>query len=231
MLARRLLAEFIGNVLLLATIIGSGIMAQRLSPGDVGLELLEVDFATACALVAIILVIGPVSGAHLNPVVSLVDRLFGGLTTKLVILYAIAQVLGSIVGTVVANLMFSRPAVEFSTTARSGGGLWLAEVVATFGLVLVAFGVVRSGRASLAPFAVAAYIGAAFYFTASTSFANPAVTIGRMLSNSFAGIEPASGPAFMAAQLVGGLLAVLAVKTLYPTIAEAGGKVVSRSQT
>jgi arsenate reductase len=231
LLARRLLAEFIGDALLLATVIGSGIMAQRLSPHDVGLELLEVDFATACALVAIILVIGPVSGAHLNPVVSLVDCIFGGLTIKLVILYAVAQVLGAIFGSVVANLMFSLPAIEFSTTARSGGGLWLAEVVATFGLLLVAFGVVRSGRASVAPFAVAAYIGAAFFFTASTSFANPAVTIGRMFSDTFAGIAPASAPAFIAAQVAGGLLALLTIKTLYPKLAEVGNKLGSPAQT
>lgn len=223
---RRSLAEFVGTALLLAAIVGSGIMAQRLSPGDVGLELLENDAATACALVAIILAVGPVSGAHLNPVITLVDHFLGGLTTRLTLFYIAAQVLGAVVGSVVANLMFSLPALEFSTKARSGGGLWLAEAVATFGLVLVVFGVVRSGRASVAPFAVGAYIGAAYFFTASTSFANPAVTIARMLSNTFAGIAPASAPAFLAAQAVGGLLALVAIRALYPTIAEVAGRVV-----
>lgn len=223
---RRSLAEFIGTAMLLAAIVGSGIMAQRLSPTDTGLELLENAAATACALVAIILAVGPVSGAHLNPVITLVDRFFGGLTTKLALLYIAAQILGAVVGSAVANLMFSLPAVDVSTKARSGGGLWLAEVIATFGLVLVVFGVVRSGRAAVAPFAVGAYIGAAYFFTASTSFANPAVTIARMLSNTFAGISPTSAPAFVLAQAVGGALGLLAVKTLFPKIAEVAGQVV-----
>ena len=223
---RRFLAEFIGTALLLATIVGSGIMAQRLSPGDVGLELLENDAATACALIAIILAVGPVSGAHLNPVITLVDRFFGGLTTKLSLLYIGAQVSGGIVGSVLANLMFSLPAVNLSSKARSGEGLWLAETIATFGLVLVVFGVVRSGRASVAPFAVGAYIGAAYFFTASTSFANPAVTIARTLSDTFAGIAPSSAPAFVIAQAAGGILAILAIRILYPKIAEVAGRVV-----
>ena|SRR5579864_2898331 len=223
---RRAFAEFVGTALLLAAIVGSGIMAQRLSPGDVGLELLENDAATACALIAIILAVGPVSGAHLNPVITLVDRFFGGLSTKLALAYMGAQVSGGIVGAVVANLMFSLSAVNLSTKTRSGEGLWLAEVIATFGLVLVVFGVVRSGRASMAPFAVGAYIGAAYFFTASTSFANPAVTIGRMLSNTFAGISPGSAPAFVLAEALGGAVAVLVIKTLYPKIAEVAGGVV-----
>lgn len=226
MILRRSLAEFIGTGLLLAAIVGSGIMAQRLSPTDIGLELLENDAATACALVAIILAVGPVSGAHLNPVITLVDRFFGGLTTKLALAYIGAQVSGGIVGTVLANLMFSMSAVNFSSKTRSGGGLWLAETIATFGLVLVVFGVVRAGRASIAPFAVGAYIGAAYFFTASTSFANPAVTIARMFSDTFAGISPGSAPAFILAQALGGAVAVLAIKTLYPTISQVAGQVV-----
>lgn len=231
MLIRRATAEFIGTALLLAAIVGSGIMAQRLSPGDIGLQLLENDAATAGALVAIILAVGPVSGAHLNPVITLVDRFFGGLTTKLATLYIAAQVLGAVVGSVLANVMFGLPAIQLSTKARAGSGLWVAEVVATFGLVLVAFGVVRSGRAVVAPFAVGAYIGAAYFFTASTSFANPAVTIARMLSNTFTGISPASAPAFVGAQAIGGAVALLAIRALYPTIAElAGRSVLPRSQ-
>ena len=223
---KRVLGEFIGTALLLAAIVGSGIMAQRLSPGDVGLELLENDAATASALIAIILAVGPVSGAHLNPVITLVDRFFGGLTTKLSLLYIGAQISGGIVGSVLANLMFSLPAVNLSSKARSGEGLWLAETIATFGLVLVVFGVVRSGRASVAPFAVGAYIGAAYFFTASTSFANPAVTIARTLSDTFAGIAPTSAPAFVIAQAAGGILAILAIRILYPKIAEVAGRVV-----
>ena len=226
MLARRVLAELIGTAFLLVAVVGSGIAAQRLSPGDTGLQLLENAAATAVALVAIILAVGPVSGAHLNPVVTLADRLFGGLDNGTAGAYVGAQVAGGVLGTVVANLMFDLPAVEWSTTDRSGGHLWLGEVVATFGLLLVVFGVVRSGRVSVAPFAVGAYIGGAYFFTSSTSFANPAVTLARTLSDTFAGIEPASVPAFVAAQLVGGALAVGAVRILYPHIAEQADEVV-----
>lgn len=225
-LARRALAELVGTALLLIAVVGSGIAAASLSPGDTGLQLLENAAATAAALVAIILAVGPVSGAHLNPVVTLADRVFGGLDTRSAVVYVSAQVLGGLTGTVVANLMFSLPPVELSTTVRSGPGLWLAEVVATFGLLLVIFGVVRSGRATAAPFAVGAYIGGAYFFTASTSFANPAVTVARTLSDTFAGITPASAPAFVAAQLAGAALAIAAVRVLYPAVAEVAPDVV-----
>jgi glycerol uptake facilitator-like aquaporin len=224
-LTRRVLAELAGTAILLMAIVGSGIMAQRLSPGEVGLQLLENSTATAAALVAIILALGPVSGAHLNPVVSLADRLFGGLTWRDTFAYWVAQVLGGLIGTAIANLMFGLPGLEVSSKARFGPGLWLGEVVATLGLLLTIFGVVRSGRSSVAPFAVGAYIGGAYWFTSSTSFANPAVTIARMLTNTFAGIAPASALSFIAAQLVAGLLAVLLVRTLYPTIGLAAGDV------
>jgi glycerol uptake facilitator-like aquaporin len=225
-LARRALAEAVGTALLTTAVIGSGIAASRLSPGDVGLQLFENAVATAAALMAIILAVGPVSGAHLNPVVTLADRVFGGVTNVEAGAYCVAQVVGAATGAVVANVMFSLPAVELSTHARSSGGLWVGEVVATFGLLLVIFGVVRSGRASAAPFAVGAYIGGAYFFTSSTSFANPAVTLARTLSNSFAGIEAGSVPAFVVAQLLGAALAVGLARLLYPTVAAVASAVV-----
>ena len=225
-LGRKALAEFVGTALLLIAIIGSGIAAQRLSPNDTGLQLLENAAATAAALVAIILAVGPVSGAHLNPVVTLADRFFGGVGTAEAGVYVGAQVAGAVAGAVIANLMFSLPAVELSTKVRSSSGLWLAEAVATFGLLLVIFGVVRSGRASAAPFAVGAYIGGAYFFTASTSFANPAVTVARTLSNTFAGIAWRSAPAFVLFQLVGAVVAVAVVRVLYPRVAAVAGDVV-----
>jgi glycerol uptake facilitator-like aquaporin len=191
-LARRMFAEFLGTAFLVATVVGSGIAAQRLSPNDVGLQLFENAAATAAALVALILAFGAVSGAHFNPLVSAADRVFGGMTSRDLGAYTVAQVAGAALGAMVANLMFDEPAIELSTKARTGGDLWLAEVVATLGLLVVIFGIVRSGRASAVPFAVGAYIGAAYFFTASTSFANPAVTIGRTLTNTFAGIKPPS---------------------------------------
>lgn len=217
-MGRKLLAEFIGTALLLIAVVGSGIAAQRLSPGDTGLQLLENAAATAAALVAIILALGAVSGAHLNPVVTLADRAFGGVDSRTAAGYITAQVLGGVLGVVLANLMFELPAVEWSTTERSSGGLWLAEVVATFGLVLVIFGVARSKRPIAAPFAVGAYIGGAYFFTSSTSFANPAVTIARTLSDTFAGIDPTSAPAFIVAQAVGAAIAVAAIRFLYPDV-------------
>ena len=180
----------------------------------------------AAALVAIILAVGPVSGAHLNPVVTLADRFFGGVGTAETCVYVLAQLAGAVFGAVVANLMFSLPAIELSTKVRSSSGLWLAEAVATFGLLLVIFGVVRSGRASAAPFAVGAYIGGAYFFTASTSFANPAVTVARTLSNTFAGIAWRSAPAFVLFQVVGALVAVGVVSVLYPQIAAVARDVV-----
>ncbi|MGH2690028.1 MAG: aquaporin [Actinomycetota bacterium] len=224
--ARRLAAEFVGTALLLIAVVGSGIAASRLSPGDTGLQLLENAAATGAALVAIILAVGPVSGAHLNPVVTLVARVFGGLTTAQAGAYAAAQVAGAVLGVVVANLMFGLPAVEVASTVRSSPGLWLAGVVATFGLLLVVFGVVRSRRAAVAAFAVGAWIGGAYFFTASTSFANPAVTAARTLSDTFAGIAPGSAPPFVAAQLAGTALAAALVRFLYPSVAEVAGDVV-----
>ena len=216
-LGRRALAEFLGTALLVAAVIGSGIAAERLSR-DAGIQLLENTAATAGALVALILAFGAVSGAHFNPVVTLAERWFGGMSTAEAAAYASAQVAGGCAGAVVANLMFDLDAVTLSTEARTGSHLWLAEAVATFGLVLVVLGVVRSGRTSAAPFAVAGYIAAAYWFTSSTSFANPAVTIARSLSDTFAGIDPASVPAFVVAQLAGGGAAVLLARWLHPRL-------------
>jgi arsenate reductase len=226
LLTRRVVAEFVGTALLLVAVVGSGIAAQRLSPDDTGLQLLENSIATAVALVAIILAVGAVSGAHLNPLVTLADRYFGGVTTREASAYCAAQVAGAVVGTIVANLMFELPAVELSEHARSGGGVWLGEVVATFGLLLVVFGLVRSGRVALAPFAVAGWIAGAYFATSSTSFANPAVTVGRSLTDSFTGIELASVPAFLVFQLVGAVLAVVVVRVLYPTVADVAADVI-----
>jgi len=215
-LGRRALAEFIGTGLLVAAVIGSGIAASTLTPDDVGLQLFENAAATGAALVAIILAVGPVSGAHLNPVITLLDRAFGGITNREVGAYIVAQFAGGAVGAMLANLMFELPAVEISTHVRTGSGPWLGEVIATFGLALVVFGVVRSGRGAAAPFAVGAYIAAAYFFTSSTSFANPAVTVARTLTDTFAGIAPASVPAFVAFQLVGAAIAIGAIHVLYP---------------
>jgi glycerol uptake facilitator-like aquaporin len=213
---RKALAEYIGTAMLVAAVVGSGIAAQRLSPGDTGLQLLENAAATGAALIAIILAVGPVSGAHLNPVVTLVDRSFGGEDTRHVAAYIPAQIAGGVTGAVAANAMFGVSVTRASTHARGGGRLWLAEVVATFGLLLIIFGLNRSGRESAAPYAVGAYIGAAYFFTSSTSFANPAVTIARTLTDSFAGIRPSSAPAFILFQLIGAAIARAAVSVLYP---------------
>jgi arsenate reductase len=217
-LARKVTAEAIGTAFLVAVVVGSGIAAQRLSPNDVGLQLLENSTATGAGLVALILAFGSVSGAHFNPVVSLADRLLGGLTTRELAAYIPAQVAGACVGAIVANLMFDLDAVTLSTHARSSSGLLLGEVVATFGLMMVILGVVRSGRASMAPYAVGGYIAAAYWFTSSTSFANPAVTIGRTLTDTFAGIKPSSVPPFIVAQFAGGLAAVALALFLYPGV-------------
>jgi len=219
-LPRRALDEFIGTALLVAAVIGSGIAAARLSPHDIGLQLLENAAATAAALVAIILAVGPVSGAHLNPAVTLADWRLGGITGGDGLIYGLAQVGGGVAGAVLANVMFALPAVEISATARWGPHLWLSEVIATFGLLLVIFGGVRSGRTALVLVGVGAYIGGAYWFTSSTSFANPAVTIARTLSNTFAGIAPGSAGPFLATQVAGALLAAVVVRALYPTVAE-----------
>jgi arsenate reductase len=234
-LPRRLLAEAIGSILLAAVVVGSGIAAERLSPGDVGLQLLQNSAATAAGLYAIILIMGPVSGAHLNPVVSLVDAALarpprrgadrpGAPPTatpwSAPAAYLTAQIAGCIAGAMLADAMFAEPLVSFSSTHRATAAHLLAEVIATAGLVLVIFGPVRAGRGHLVPAGVACYIGAAYWFTSSTSFANPAITVGRMFSDTFAGIAPGSAPAFVAAQLLGGGLGLVLVAQLYPEVAE-----------
>jgi glycerol uptake facilitator-like aquaporin len=213
---RRVVAEAVGTGFLVMAVIGSGIMAQRLSPDDVGLQLLENAFATAGALVGLILMFGAVSGAHFNPVVTLTDRWFGTTSWRDAGLYIPAQVVGGCLGAMLANLMFDLPAIDLSTKERSSGALWLSEVVATVGLLLVIHGCVRTGRARVVPFAVAAWIGGAYFFTSSTSFANPAVTIARMLSDTFAGIDPGSVPMFVLMQLVGMVVAIGAIALFYP---------------
>ena len=214
-LAQRLLAEFLGSAFLAAVVIGSGIAAAQLSQ-DVGLQLLENAAATAAGLFAIILMFGPVSGGHFNPVVSLVDAAFGGLSTRDALAYIPAQIAGCVTGAVVANGMFSLSAISISTHHRASPAHLFAEVIATLGLILVIFALVRSGRISTAPAAVGAYIGAAYWFTSSTSFANPAISVGRMFSDTFAGIAPASVPGFVIAQLAGGAAAIAIVRALYP---------------
>lgn len=214
-LARRAGAELLGTGFLVAAVIGSGIAATRLSPHEVGLQLLENSLITGAALVALILALQPVSAAF-NPVVTIVETLIGLLTRTEAAVLVLAQVVGGLLGAVLANLMFGLPAVTVATHARTGGGLWLAEVVATFGLVLVVFGSLRSGRSDTIAFAVGGYITAAYWFTSSTSFANPAVTLARTLSDTFAGIAPASVAMFVLMQVVGGLLGAGTVRLLYP---------------
>jgi glycerol uptake facilitator-like aquaporin len=218
---RRLAAEFLGSAFLAGLVIGSGIAAQRLSPGQVGLELAENAAATAAGLFAIILMFGPVSGGHFNPVVSFADAAFGGLSWRDAAAYLPAQVAGCTAGAVLANLMFALPAVSISAKDRATGAHFLSEVIATLGLLLVIFALARSGRGSSASAAVGAYIGAAYWFTSSTSFANPAITIGRMFSDTFAGIAPGSVLSFTGAQVLGGALAVAIVKILYPAVTPA----------
>jgi glycerol uptake facilitator-like aquaporin len=214
-LARRLVAEALGTGLLVTAVVGSGIMASRLS-ADAGLQLLENAAATAAALIGLILVFGAVSGAHFNPAVTVVERLFGTTSTGDAVLYIAAQFAGAAAGCVLANVMFEFPAIDWSTTERSSGALWLSEVVATVGLLLVIHGCIRSGRAGAVPYAVGIWIGGAYWFTSSTSFANPAVTIGRTMSDTFAGIAPASAPMFIVMQLVGAGVAYALVRFLYP---------------
>jgi arsenate reductase len=215
-LTRRLAAEALGTGLLIVAVIGSGIAASQLSSSDVGLQLLENAAATAAALIGLILMFGAVSGAHFNPVVTLVDRLLGTTTTRDTGLYIVAQVVGGCLGAVLANLMFELPAIELSTTERSSSALWLSEVVATVTLLLLIQGCVRTGRANVVPFAVGAWIGGAYWFTSSTSFANPAVTVARTLSDTFAGIAPSSAPMFIVMQLIGTVIAFGLVRFFYP---------------
>jgi arsenate reductase len=217
-LARKALAELIGSALLAATVVGSGIAAQRLSPRDPGLQLLENSLATGSVLMALILALAPVSAAF-NPVVTLAERVFGAITTQAAAAFIAAQVVGCSAGVMLANLMFELPIVDVSGHHRSSTGLWIGEVVATFGLLIVIFGVVRAGRSAMVPFAVGGYIAAAYWFTSSTSFANPAITVGRTLSDTFAGIAPDSVLMFVLMQLLGAGLAVGAVLALYPDAA------------
>jgi arsenate reductase len=230
-LARRLLAEFTGTGLLVAAVVGSGIMASRLSPHDIGLQLLENSTATALALGALILIFGPISGAHFNPAVSVADWWLGrrtrsGLALSHLSAYVTAQILGAIGGSVLANAMFALPPVAWAHTRRGAGHLWLGEVVATAGLVLLIFALARSGRTTVAPAAVGAYIGAAYWFTSSTSFANPAVTIGRAFTDTFAGIAPASLPGYLLAQLAGLVVGVGLLVALYADAGRAADDVV-----
>lgn len=216
-LPRRLTAEFLGTLLLVATVVGSGIMAERLANGNIALALLANTIATGATLVALILAFGPVSGAHLNPVVSVADALEGGLPWSETLAYIPAQILGGICGTLLAHAMFSLPFVSLSRHVRSGPAQFVSEFTATFGLLGVIWGCSRS-RPSLVPFAVGSYITAAYWFTASTSFANPAVTIARALSDTFAGIRPTDIPLFIAAQFSGGIAATLLFRWLIPSL-------------
>ncbi len=217
-LARRLLAEYVGSAFLAALVVGSGIAAQNLSPGDVGLQLLENAVATGAGLFAIILMFGAVSGGHFNPVVSFVDASFGGMRWRDAAAYAPAQVAGCITGAVVANAMFALALVSISAKHRASGPHLFSEVVATLGLMLVIFSLTRTKRGAATPAAVGAYIAAAYFFTSSTSFANPAISIGRMFSDTFAGIAPSSVPGFVAAQIIGGVVAIGLLRTLYPDV-------------
>ncbi len=225
-LARQALAEFLGSAGLVTVVVGSGIAAQRLSPDDVGLQLLENALVTGAGLVALILAFGPVSGGHFNPVVTLADRFFGGVSNRQVVAYLPAQLAGGALGAVLANLMFDLPAVSVSTRERSSGGLWLSEALATFGLVVLIFALVRAGRAAMAPFAVGAYITAAYWWSSSTSFANPMIDLARTLSDTFAGIAPSSVPMFLLAQVVGGAVGIVVVRLLYPDVAAVADEVV-----
>jgi glycerol uptake facilitator-like aquaporin len=229
-LARRLLAELLGTALLVAVVVGSGIAAQQLSPQDVGLQLLENSIATALGLTVLILLFGPVSGGHFNPVVSAADWFLGrragrGLPAGEVGAYTVAQIAGAVVGSVLANAMFG-VGTAVSTKDRTSAGHLLAEVVATTFLVALIFALVRTGRGALAAPAVGAYIGAAYWFTSSTSFANPAVTIGRIFSDTFAGIAPASAAAFIPAQLVGLVVGAAVTLALYPDVGSSADDVV-----
>lgn len=227
---RRALAEFVGTAFLVTAVVGSGIAAARLSPDDAGLQLLENSLITGAALVALILALQPVSAAF-NPVVTLIERAFGALTWATAGVLIVAQILGGLLGAVVANVMFDLPAVSIAAHERSGFGMWLGEVVATLGLVLVIFGVVRSGRDQLVAFAVGGYITAAYWFTSSTSFANPAVTVSRMFSDTFTGIAPSSVAMFVGMQLVGGALAYGLVRVLYPEAVAVAERITAADDT
>jgi glycerol uptake facilitator-like aquaporin len=215
-LSRRLVAECIGTAFLLAAVVGSGIMGERLSGGNVAMALLANTIATGATLVALILALGPVSGAHLNPAVSVADAALGGLPWGDVPGYLVAQILGAFVGVGLADLMFDLPAFTASLHVRTGGGQWLGEFLATFGLILVIWGCVRRRPGAAVAFAVGAYITGAYWFTSSTSFANPAVTVARGFSDTFAGIRPADVPGFLIAQMAGAAAAAAVVRWLVP---------------
>jgi glycerol uptake facilitator-like aquaporin len=215
---RRMLAEYLGSLLLATIVIGAGIAAQTLSPHATGLELFEDAIATGLGLFVLILMFGAISGAHFNPVISFVDALFGGISWRDAYCYCSVQVAGCVSGAVLANLMFSKSAVSISEHHRATLAHGLSEVVATAGLVLIVFALARTGRSSLAPGAVGAYIACAYFFTSSTSFANPAIVVGRMFSNTFAGIAPSSAPWFVVAEILGGLVGFAVVKALYRDI-------------
>ena len=217
--SRALVAEFVGTMFLLIGVVGSGIMAERLSPDDVGLQLLQNAMATGAVLVAIISIFGTIS-ADFNPAITVGAWLLGHRSGREVVPLVATQVIGACAGTVVANLMFDLRWLELSHKARAGGHLWLAEVVATLGLLLVVFSLMRTGRRTPIPWVVGAYIGGAYYFTSSTSFANPAVTIARSLSDTFAGIEPSSAPMFIVMQIVGTGAAVALLRFLFPVDSE-----------
>ncbi len=236
MLRRRLLAEILGSAMLVTVVVGSGIAAAQLSPGDVGLQLLENSTATVLGLAVLILLFGPVSGAHFNPVVSLVDWWLGrrsrtGISGPNLLAYSMVQVVGGIAGAVLANVMFDRRVIELATKDRVTAGHLVGEVVATAGLVALIFCLARTGRTAFSAAAVGAYIGAAYWFTSSTSFANPAVTIGRMFSDTFAGIAPSSVLPFIAAQLVGGVVGVVIALALYPDVATTADDAVGPHRT
>lgn len=224
-LPRRLTAEFIGTAFLVAAVVGSGIMADRLANGNMALALLANTLATGAALVALILTFGPISGAHFNPAVTLADTIEGGLTWTQGSQYVVAQIVGGVTGTLAAHLMFGLPAISISRHVRAGGAQLLSEFVATFGLLSVIWGCSRL-RSAVVPFAVGAYITAAYWFTASTSFANPAVTIARSLSDTFAGIRPGDVPLFIIAQLLGALAATLLFRWLAPDLAREAKNVI-----
>jgi glycerol uptake facilitator-like aquaporin len=224
-LPRRVTAEFLGTLLLVATVVGSGIMAERLAGGSVALALLANTIATGAALVALILTFGPISGGHLNPVVSVADALEGGLPWKETPAYIAAQLCGGVCGTMLAHVMFSLPLVSVSRHIRSGPAQFASEFTATFGLICVIWGCSRS-RSRLVAFAVGSYITAAYWFTSSTSFANPAVTIARALSDTFAGIRPNDVLLFIAAQFAGGIAATLLFRWLIPNLSSSAQDVV-----
>jgi glycerol uptake facilitator-like aquaporin len=228
-LARRVVAEFFGTLLLLAAVVGSGIMGERLAGGNIAIALLANTLATGAALVAIILAFGPVSGAHLNPAVTLADAWMGGIAWRETPLYILAQVAGAVAGVVAAHVMFGLPLISASTHVRSGSAQLFSEFIATFGLLAVIWGCVRR-RPQAVPFAVGAYITAAYWFTASTSFANPAVTLARCLTNTFAGIRPYDVAPFIVAQLAGAFAATMLFRWLVPSIEIAAADVLVKHE-